>query len=235
MSIHHNNKISIEDKFDNNITYISNYFKTYNLISWNINKLYSTPENNKHIKDYCESLENLTKCKPPYDSLTLTNTFDDLCKFKEIGISKKSIHLSNINSLIIKDNINFKFIKDYPQFTTSNSKTSLYTYLKQLIIQNLDNITQNQSDNIIHILQDNDYDMTNNITNIIMSDDFYHIDDILDIIFPNKDYINNLEYINLKKISNAKLPPHSIQHHTNKLFQQTINNKYDYYFYFSFG
>jgi len=146
MSIHHNNKISIEDKFDNNITYISNYFKTYNLISWNINKLYSTPENNKHIKDYCESLENLTKCKPPYDSLTLTNTFDDLCKFKEIGISKKSIHLSNINSLIIKDNINFKFIKDYPQFSTPNSKTSLYTYLKQLIVLNLDNITQNQYD-----------------------------------------------------------------------------------------
>jgi len=80
--------------------------------------------------------------------------------------------------------------------------------------------------------------MTNNITNItniIMSDDFYHIDDILDIIFPNKDYVNNPQYINLKKISDAKLPTHSIQYHTNKLFQQTINNKYDYYFYFSFG
>jgi len=62
--------------------------------------------------------------------------------------------------------------------------------LKQLITQNLDNITQNQYDNIIDILQDNDYNMTNNITNIIMSDDFYHIDDIFDTIFPNKDYVN---------------------------------------------
>lgn len=41
---------------------------------------------------------------------------------------------------------NFKFTKDYLQITTPNSKTSLYTYLKQLIVLNLDNITQNQYD-----------------------------------------------------------------------------------------
>jgi hypothetical protein len=107
--------------------------------------------------------------------------------------------------------------------------------VKQIIINNLDNITQEQHNNIINILQNNDYDITNNINDIITSDDFYNIDDVLDVIFPDKDYINVQQYKNLKKISDAKLPTQSIQHHTNKLFQQTMNNKYNYYFYFSFG
>jgi hypothetical protein len=130
--ITYNNKISLVGGMENINKYTSVYFRTYNLISWNINKLYSTPENNKQIKDYCESLENLTECNPPYDSLILTNTINDCCKFKEIGISKRSIHMFNINSLIVKDNINFKFIKDYSQISTPNSKTSLYTYLHLL-------------------------------------------------------------------------------------------------------
>jgi hypothetical protein len=143
----------------------------------------------------------------------------------------------NTYNLLYNNSIsnNFKFIKDFPQITTLNSKISLYTYLKQLIINNLNNITQEQYNNIINILTDNDYDMTNNITDIISSDDFYHIDDILDIIFPNKDYINYEQYINLKKLSDAKLPIQSIQYHTNKLFHQLIDEKYNYYFYFSFG
>jgi hypothetical protein len=130
-------------------------------------------------------------------------------------------HNHNIN--------NFNLFQNYPQITTPNSKTSLYKYLKQLIINNLDNITQKQNDNIIEILEKNDYDFKN-IFDTINSDNFYHIDDILDIIFPDKDYINNPEYITLKNLSNAKLQTQSIQYYNNKLYQQIINNKYTYYF-----
>jgi hypothetical protein len=108
----------------------------------------------------------------------------------------------NTYNLLYNNSIsnNLLFTKDFPQITTPNLKTSLYAYLKQLITNNLNNITTEQYNNIINILKDNDYDMTNNITDIISSDDFYHIDDILYIIFPNKDYINYQKYINLKNL-----------------------------------
>jgi hypothetical protein len=144
-------------------------------------------------------------------------------------------YFNTYNLLYHDHNIhNFNLIQDYPQITTPDAKQSLYKYLKHLIIQNINNITQKQHNNIIKILKDNEYDFTN-IINTINFDNFYHIDDILDIIFPNKDYINNQQYKNLKEISDAKLPTQSIQHHTNKLFQQVINNKNIYYYYFSYG
>ena len=179
-------------------TYISNYFKTYNLISWNINKLYASPENDKLLKEYCESMINLNICDPPYESTILTNTIDDCCKFKEIGISKRSINRFNINSIIIKDNLNFKFLKDFPQITIPNAKTLLYLYIKQLIIQNINNITQKQYDNIINILQENDYN-TNNIIDTINSNDFYESDTLLNIYFQIKNIIMIVNILILKK------------------------------------
>jgi len=146
-------------------------------------------------------------------------------------------YFNTYNLLYHNHNINnFNLIKNYPQITTPDAKQSLYKYLKHLIIQNINNITQKQHNNIIEILKDNEYEYDFiNIINTINSDNFYHIDDILDIIFPNKDYINNQQYKNLKEINDAKLPINSIQYHNNKLFQQVINNKHTYYFYFSFG
>ena len=101
-------------------------------------------------------------------------------------------YFNTYNLLYHNHNINnFNLIKNYPQITTPDAKQSLYKYLKHLIIQNINNITQKQHNNIIEILKDNEYEYDFiNIINTINSDNFYHIDDILDIIFPNKDYIN---------------------------------------------
>ena len=135
---------------------------------------------------------------------------------------------------IINNNLTFKFIKEYPQITTPEYKLLLYDYLKNLIIQNINNITIMQYNNIINLLEENDIIITdiNNLVDIIKSDDFYYTDDVLNIIYPKKDYIYYSDYIKLKEYSDAKLPINSIQHFTNKLFEQ---NNDSYYYYFSFG
>ena len=98
---------------------------------------------------------------------------------------------------IVKDNITFKFIKEYPQITTPEYKLLLYDYLKNLIIQNINNITIMQYNNIINLLEENDIIITdiNNLVDIIKSDDFYYTDDVLNIIYPKKSalqlYMNN--------------------------------------------
>ena len=66
-------------------------------------------------------------------------------------------YFNTYNLLYHNHNINnFNLIKNYPQITTPDAKQSLYKYLKHLIIQNINNITQKQHNNIIEILKDND-------------------------------------------------------------------------------
>ena len=121
------------------------------------------------------------------------------------------------NLLEIQDEINFKFIKSFPQISTPNYKIELYQYLRDLVVKNLDKINKNQ---LMEILEENQIYKFENINEIIMSNDFYGIDDILDIIFPNKEYQQNEEYIILKKYYEAKIPIKSIQTFENKLFLQ---------------
>ena len=97
-----------------------------------------------------------------------------------------------------------------------------YIYLNYYYIKYFNPIEEN--DIIINDL--------NNLLDIIKSDDFYYTDDVLNIIYPKKDYIYYSDYIKLKEYSDAKLPINSIQHFTNKLFEQ---NNDSYYYYFSFG
>jgi hypothetical protein len=225
------NKLSL--KMDN---YKIIFFKTYNLISWNVNKLYNTPENNTAIKDYCEkNVSTIKKCEQ-FDETTINDT---CCNFKGIGISRRSVHKFLPNSIIVKDDINFKFIKEFPIITTlskSETKIVLYSYIKTLILQNIKNITKKQYDNILEVLNDNDYDITkikniSEILEIVKSENFVESDEVIKIIFPNNEYKNDSEYKTLKNIYDADIPISSIQQNTNKLFQYEEN----YYFYFSYG
>jgi len=56
------------------------------------------------------------------------------------------------NSIIVKDEINFKFIKSFPQISTPNYKIELYQYLRDLVVKNLDKINKNQ---LMEILEEN--------------------------------------------------------------------------------
>lgn len=238
-----NNKFNMNIQIISNImsldTYITIYFKTYNLISWNIDKLYSIPENDEKIKNYCNTHSlNLLDCNPPYKSLLITNTLDDCCKFKGIGISKRSIHKFYTGSLIVKENINFKFIKHYQPIATQNYKTTLYNFLRSIIIENIPKMNLETFNKIKEILQEYDVEDVHNIDKIkeiINSDDFYGLDEILNVIFPNKEFESDSKYVELKKLSDANLQIKSIQYNDNKLFEQIIENKKIYFFYFSYG
>lgn len=77
--------------------YIYNYFKTYNFISWKVGEhIYKIPENDKELKEFCILQENLLDCKPPYEITQIKKTIDECCKFKGIGISKRTIHNFNL-------------------------------------------------------------------------------------------------------------------------------------------
>ncbi len=51
-------EIRVYTEFDR---HIERFFKTYNLISWNRGKLYSVPEKNIHLRQFCKELNHATK------------------------------------------------------------------------------------------------------------------------------------------------------------------------------
>jgi hypothetical protein len=71
-----------------------------------------------------------------------------LLKVIGIGISKRTIHKFNIGYPLVKDNINFKMVKNYEKLTTSNYRQIYYNFINRTIQEKLVNI-----DNVVLVYQ----------------------------------------------------------------------------------
>lgn len=144
------------------------------------------------------------------------------------------------NSIYSNTNSDLICVKEFLKITTKNYKIALDNYVRELIMKNINTINSTQHNQITQNLIENELDpdngdrfSLNKIKDIVNSDDFYGLYDILEVLFPNKEYENDDTYKKLLKYKNAKLSVNPIQYHNNKLFLQTHNKTY--YFYFSFG
>ncbi len=193
------------------------YFTTYNLITYQIDKLVSQSE-------YVFTTNN-------------SNSSSNLDILNELNIPGTII--SNLKQKLDFD-INFKYIKDYPQIQTPNYREYYFRYIKKLIISNLSEKNFHLL-NQIFIEYDYEPDLSNNkfsldnMIQIINSDDFYGLSQILEIIFPNPEYKTMDTYFKHDPFYKVRLPVSSIQTYENKLFVQQINGLNIFYFYFSFG
>lgn len=165
--------------------YIDTFFKTYNLITWGLDKLYLTPESNTELKEFCSNLNTLppdptnpvnscdnpeklhveseleskVKAKAEYEPYPYTNS--SCCNFKGTIISKRYVHRFNTGSEIVKDNINLEFIKFFPKIETPDLKDivrkNFISYLRSLVIESIQLLkTEKFKERFYEILEDND-------------------------------------------------------------------------------
>lgn len=233
-------------------TFAATFFNTYNIITWNINKIYSTPENNHEMKEYCKSVSaSLENCNPPYPlNFVLEKTPNSCCNLHRKNntidaLTKTSVHKFDINSLIIKDSINFKLINYYPEIKTQDNKQIYLKYLTKLIN---DKINESHIGAITALFYDDDDDddklkpksgskFTVDEIKQILSKNEYKGDmfELLDIVDPIKKYKTDDTLQQLKQLKDLDMKPKYIQTHSNKLFEQNIEDKKILYYYFSFG
>ncbi len=246
--------------------FIRIFFLTYNLIKLSPDELYQKSINkqfnqyyfskNKEIKEIYTSMIDLIGTKL---EKTESNNYIFIPKGIRI-IDKNTDKQFYIETLLNRIDFDFEFINFFPKITTNDIrdivKKRKIDFLRNIIIKNINNIDfpRDKIIEINNVLLDNDInpDLPNNnfslilISNTISSDDFLGINDILEIIFTNKEYKKEQEYINLQKIidsfeqSSKTSYTHSIQYFNNLLFLQNIKlnepqAKKIYYFYFSFG
>ena len=243
----------IDTNMDN---YIDTFFKTYNLITWTLNKLYSTQESNTELKEFCSSL-NLTQLTNSCESeeaelqdksVPYTNSL--CCNFKGIIVSKRSIQKLKIGSQIQKDDIHFEFIKFFPRIETpdikENAKKKFKSYLVSLVREAIPKLKGDKKLKVsfyeilesYDIMPDESEEYSNYLINETIEDDFVGLDEIIELIYPNEEHLEFDEYKRLKKIKDIESngQNHSIQDHENKLFKQiNLDGSNTYYFYFSFG
>ena len=235
--INHNNKtliggMNIED------IHIDTYFKMYNLITWDLDKLYISSHN--ELDEYCKTVTKQSECNPPYQNLTNELIESNCCEFKGLSIHKKSINKFDINSEVMsKDKmVNFKFIKAYEKIYPQNDKQLYYDHIIKLINSNLNDefITKNK-EQILEILSDNGFDVTDistlELKRIINDDEFMGLDDIFDLMFKTEP--TDKIYQDLKIKSKSGIQLQSMQEYTNKLFEEIRGEQKIYHLYFSFG
>jgi hypothetical protein len=220
--------------------YITNYFKTYNFISWKVGEhIYKTPENNKELNDFCNAQEKLTDCNPPYELTQIKKTIDDCCKFKGIGISKRTIYKFAINTPLVKDNIEFKLIKTFDKITTPNYRQSIINYQKKIILEKIKNIDDKTYVHVINIIKDEDDSLEDDEITVdfiiykITNNELYCVLELFNLLY--QEYVNDEYYNFLINAKNNNIGINSIQEYENKLFLEYHENKKTYYFYFSFG
>lgn len=196
--------------------YIQTYFRTYHLLTYSL-----------------EKLESLFKYKFEIINNNISNNYPQI----QINIPGT---ITSVPKLKLDYNIEFKYLKNYPQIQTPMYREYYFRYIKKLIISN---ISDKNFQLLNQILIDYEYepDLPNNqfslefIIQIIKSDDFYGLSEILELIFQNREYKSIDEYFTNDTFYKVRLPVCSIQTYENKLFVQNVNNSNIFYFYFSFG
>lgn len=248
--------LPVSDETDINLDhYIEVFFKTYNLITWDNDKLYVLSGSNTELIEFCKNLdktdERVTVCSPPYPKQTPETRSKECCSISSIRgtkiVPKLYSRKFEIGSRIKTGQINFEFEGFYPQITTRNireeARDSRTKFIRNQILENYPTLSPAKKDRIYEVLIDNDVepDLPPNkftdelVVHTIGDEDFYGLDEIIEIVFENEEYKTNPEYINLQRIIDgvSQTQTHSIQQYDNKLFKEVSSNTY--YFYFSYG